>query len=334
MEALQELVLQNSLHQFIFFCEMPLAIQAKNYAAVRVSRGLQHKLFLKFWYNYRLPKLLGHYNADAFISLAGALSAKITIPQFLLFEADVLQDYTGCKKRFQKTFITNLQQAKNIFVSEMYFKNETARAFPHFADKIKVVYHPTAGNATSLTSLEQDAVKQKYSNGYDFFYCPVTAGSLQYILLLLKAFSIFKKWQKSSLKMILHGPPAAEQLVENFANYKYKNDIFFVQAADEAIVSAAYCVVCLDNYSPAGYPFVVLKTAVPLILFHTALNDAVFSGAVFFAGKNAQSLAGQMADVYKDEDKRAQVVQAGKLLAQKYNAGNTATLLWHELVKK
>ncbi|WP_353934802.1 glycosyltransferase, partial [Acinetobacter baumannii] len=66
------------------------------------------------------------------------------------------------------------------------------------------------------------------------------------LLHLLKAFSLFKKWHKSNMKLVIAGRLAwhYETFLEKLKTYKYKNDIvltgYLPETDLQALVAGAY----------------------------------------------------------------------------------------------
>ena len=74
-----------------------------------------------------------------------------------------------------------------------------------------------------------EATKNVFAEGCDYFLFPVNSVSEHSLIIILKAFSQLKKWQKTSMKMLfLFEKEADEKLLPDFKNYKYKNDVKFL----------------------------------------------------------------------------------------------------------
>lgn len=78
---------------------------------------------------------------------------------------------------------------------------------------------------------EKEAIKEKYTNGTDFFLFNGPLYPPDTLISLLKAFSAFKKWQQSSLKLVLAGPSGKKtaELKGKLESYKYREDVILLE---------------------------------------------------------------------------------------------------------
>lgn len=68
------------------------------------------------------------------------------------------------------------------------------------------------------------------ASGHAYFFCIADGLSETEMIALLKAFSLFKKWQQSSLQLLIswtQTPPYYTSLRQQVATYKYRNDLHF-----------------------------------------------------------------------------------------------------------
>ena len=100
---------------------------------------------------------------------------------------------------------------------------------------------------------EREQIKEKYTAGTEYFLYPGPLYPPDPLIILLKAFSHFKKWQQSNMKLVLAGPASrkTKQLKEKLATYKYREDIAIIEdpgaAALTELTTAAYALVFADK---------------------------------------------------------------------------------------
>lgn len=100
---------------------------------------------------------------------------------------------------------------------------------------------------------EIEQIKEKYASGTGYFLYAGPVYPPDLLITLLKAFSHFKKWQQSNMKLVLAGPinRKTKKLKEKLATYKYREDVIIIEGpAAEAIdelTAAAFATVAIDK---------------------------------------------------------------------------------------
>lgn len=81
---------------------------------------------------------------------------------------------------------------------------------------------------------EREQIKEKYTGGTEYFLYTGPLYPPDLLITLLKAFSHFKKWQRSNMKLTLAGPASKKtaQLKEKLATYKYREDVVILEDPD------------------------------------------------------------------------------------------------------
>ncbi len=323
-------------NHFIFFVEKKIKLLVNNCTVVIISPKPKNKLLQHYWYNYKLPALLKRYDVNTFISTADMLSLKTTIDQYLLFEDDVFATEKKSNNYFKKIFSSNLKKARGIFVAEEIFKTNAISRLPDGEEKIKVVFHGIGDKKLPLGFTDQQSVKNQYTEGFEYFLYFVNSYTAVHLVIILKAFSLFKKWQKSSMKLVFILQNIKEEgLINDFKNYKYKNDIVFVTDKHNSayILQTAYTTICFEKYAGNNKIFEAVQSGVPVIADETAINTAVFTNTVLFCEITAQSLSQKMMLLYKDEFERNRLIEAGYSKAIKYNSEAAAHKIWDTLTE-
>lgn len=100
---------------------------------------------------------------------------------------------------------------------------------------------------------EREQIKEKYAGGTEYFLYAASIYPVDPLILLLKAFSYFKRWQQSNMKLIVAGATnrKTEKLKEKLATYKYREDVILIEnPAAEALIeltAGAYASVTIDG---------------------------------------------------------------------------------------
>jgi hypothetical protein len=284
--------------------------------------GIKNKIAQAYWHNFTLPKLL--QKATCFIT-NDKLCRKINIPQFFFAEDDI----TNAKPKF---FVT-LGKAQKVFVVENVFKMHLDNFLPK--EKTISLLQALQTMPLHLSYNQTKSIQGEYTNGYDYFLFFVNTFSKENIITVLKAFSIVKKWQKTSMKLLLLLDNVEElDLVPDFKNYKHKTDVEFVTStADNFAPLTASAFACLHfaNYNFIQNAFVALQNNVPVITNDTALHKSIFKNAVLYTSITDKNIAENMQQLYKDEQLKKELLHDAKALLQNYNAEKAAEDLYQNI---
>src|SRR5690606_23946751 len=118
------------------------------------------------------------------------------------------------------------------------------------AEKTKLVKHGLSSVFQPMDWDEKDKFLAAFSGGTEYFIAACTALTRQNILSLLKAFSLFKKRQKSGMQLVLVLKEVSiDDCVKDFHLYKYRNDVKLVNYTNDAdyakMLAAAYAAIYL-----------------------------------------------------------------------------------------
>jgi glycosyltransferase involved in cell wall biosynthesis len=346
-ETFQRITRNHPEHEFIFIFDRPYDqrfIFSANVIPVVVGPPARHPILWKLWYDIRVPSILKKYKADVFVSCDGFCSLTTSIPQclvvhdlsFLHFPSFIPKTHELYLKRYTPKFVA--KAAITITVSE-FSKKDILSQYKVDASKVAVVYNAVKEQFHPITEKEKEDTKNKYSEGKDYF---VYAGSVhprKNLTNLLKAFSVFKKKQKSSLKLIIAGRLAWKfnSFVESLQSYKYRDDVIMTGYLPEEelvrIVGSAYALVYPSLWEGFGVPVLeAMRCEVPVITsLGSAMQEIAKEAALYADPANYNDIADKMMLLYKDENLRSKLVQQGKQVEKEYSWDRSAEQLWDKI---
>jgi glycosyltransferase involved in cell wall biosynthesis len=225
-------------------------------------------------------------------------------------------------------------------VSE-FSKKDILAHYPMDPEKISVASGAARSIFHNIHWAEKDAIKSGYADGREYFLFVGGIHPRKNLLNLLKAFSLFKKWQKSNMRLIVVGRLAWQytDLIEKLKTYKYREDVVMLNyVSDEQlakITASAYALVYPSFFEGFGLPILeAMQSATPVICSNTSSMPETAADAALLADPNdPDSIAKQMLAVYKDETLRDELVQKGKLRAADFSWDTTADLVWNAILK-
>ena len=177
-------------------------------------------------------------------------------------------------------------------------------------------------------------IKQKYTDGREFFLAFKEIGPSSNWEELLKAFSIFKKWQQSSFKLLIVAQVDAEfveEFEEKFNSYKYRQDVRILDPGKDdidAILPTAFGLICAEPDHTGITLLNGFKTEVPVITSPNELFDEDISGAFLPAIYSADELSRQLINLYRDERLRETLVEKAREIQNKYSWQKSADLFY------
>lgn len=348
-EILNRWVQQHAQHQFIFIFDRPFDqrfITAPNITPVITGPPARHPLLWKWWYDVKVPAVLRKYKADVFISADGFCSLKSKVPQCLVIHDLAFLHYPAFIKKSHLRFYNRytprfLQKAKTVITVSAFSKADINKQYAVPADKITVVHNAAKNIFTALSYEEKEKVKDNYTAGKNYFIYTGSVHPRKNLINLLKAFSVFKKRQKSDWKLVLTGRLAwkYDHFLESLKSYKYRDDVvltgYIAEEELAKLVAAAYAMVYPSLWEGFGVPVVeAMQSRVPVITSAGSAMEEITRGAALYAdATDYQDIADKMMRLYKDEQLRNELIEKGVAVAADYNWDKTASLLWDCVLK-
>lgn len=349
IECFSRLALRYPQHQFIYIFDKAfdtVNIASKNSTPVVIGLPAKNPLLLQYWFNYKIPALLRKHKVDVFVSAGGYCSLRSKVPQCLIInDLSFLhhpQLFTRSWLRFYKSnTVKFLTKAKTIVSHSQFLKKEIITHYKIADDKISVAYHGIGENFTAIGWQQKDAVKQTHTQGLEYFLYSGPIHPQQNLMALLKAFSFFKKRQKSNMQLVIASTTKTNDaaFIKSLASFKYRKEVKLLEhvpdASMTAITAAAYAVV----YTPIGEGFgwsltEAMYSDVPVITSRTGTNVEICGDAALYVNPNDfNDIADKMMLLFKDENMRNKLIAKGRQQAGLYNWNKTIAVVWDALLK-
>ena len=336
-------------HQFVFIFDRPYNkrfIFASNITPVIIGPPARHPLIWKYWYDVKIPALLKKYEVDVFVSADGLCSLTTNVPQCLVLHDLAFLHYPSHLKKshlfFFKRYVPKfLKKAKSIATVSEFSKHDILHHYKTDTDKINVVYSAAKEIFRPVAIEIAEETKNKYTKGMEYFLYVGAIHPRKNLVNLLKAFSIFKKRQKSNIKLVLAGRLAWKYdfFIQNLKNYKYRDDVIMLGYVSEdelvKIMASAYALVYPSLLEGFGVPVLeAMKCNVPVITSsRSSMQEIARDAALYADPENFENIAENMMRIYKDENLRKELIEKGKIIAPQYSWQRTAELLWQSILK-
>ena len=241
-------------------------------------------------------------------------------------------------KRSTSNFI---KKTKVIVTLSQFAKQAIIKNYNTDADKIEVVYSGINEIFDRINIEERETTKEKYADGNEYFIYTGEIGPDKNLVNLLRAFSAFKKRQKSGMQLIIAGNYGKkyEEFLDQLRLFKFREEVKVLEKLtpekSAKITASAYAMVypsLFENFATQALQ--AMKSDVPVITSpNTAIHEICEDAALYANPENFKEIALQMISVFQNENLRSKLIEKGRVQAKKYNWNMTANLFWKAIEK-
>jgi glycosyltransferase involved in cell wall biosynthesis len=343
-QVLQRMVLSHPEHDFIFIFDRPFHpdfIFAKNVIPIVVGPPARHPFLWWIWFEISIPRILKKYKADVFLSTDGFASLQTKVPQCLVIHDLAFVHYPQyipkliCKylQIFTKKYVA---KASAIVTVSQHTYNDVATTYNIPTSKLNIVYNGAHADYKPLSFAIKTEIKNKYTNGVDYF---VYAGSLhprKNIVNLLKAFAQFKKFTQSKMKLLLIGRLAwlTKEIELALEQHPYVSDIIRIPYLDASelskVIGSAYAMVYVSRFEGFGIPILeAISCHVPVITSNiTSMPEVGGDACLLVNPESATDIADAMKQIYNNENLKNKLIENCAAQAAKFNWNISAEKLF------
>lgn len=284
----------------------------------------KNRFLLKLWYRIHLLKILQKNNSPMLVSFNRHPNISLPVRQILINWND------ENSKVFVGTVFSGLQNSKS---GKLRKSNvETSVDGSSIQPAADPAYQPVDVSEATI-------IKNQWAQGKEYFFCKNRITVKKEFIFLLKAFSLFKKRQKSAFGLLVHvkHPVTFEQLL---STYKYRSDIFLLEskkAEDISRVCAAAYGVVLTDASPDTVSDVLeaMQCRVPVIVpLFPELTDMAGDAVLNFETGSDVSLGENLMRLYTDENRRSQLISRGAVISGNYSLKKNADAIWQAVLNQ
>jgi hypothetical protein len=306
--------------------------------------AIQPEEAMRFRYQW-LASLLSDYPCT-FVVSAQDLESTAVLPRLLLTEPAF--HWRG-KKQARREALQKLmqQQSPCIWVSDQNQAlsiNPAPTIWTSKDDMISIASQQRLPVSPWMDPPEweyQVKICEMEANGSHYFCCSVDALSEMEIINLLKAFSLFKKWQQSGLQLILtweQTPSFSASFQEKVQTFRYRGDVqwrFQMKPDQKAnLIAAAYAYLHFGISSQSWWVIAAATLFVPVIAPLERTHPSLVGAHICEASLEQEQVVGQeMIRLYKDEVYRSQKVQSAYRVALPWT-GSEILQQWRDVLEK
>lgn len=348
-QTLERIVRNHPEHDFVFFFDRaydPSFVFAPNVTPVVVHPQARHPILFYIWFEWSIPAMLRKYKIDLFLSPDSFMSLSTKVPTCLVIHDLAFEHYPDhfvLSHRLYWRHYSPLyaRKAKRIATVSTYSKNDINKRYGIDLKNIDVIYNGAHDEYKPLTHEQREEVKLKYADGCEYF---VFAGALhprKNIVNLLKAFVLFKKRQRTNMKLVIAGRMAwkYEEVEQMKEAMPFKEEVKWVgyMNVDELsqVIGASYALVYASLFEGFGIPILeAFQCNVPAIVSNTSsMPEVAGDAALLIDPSSPEDIANNMHLLYKDEALRNRLIAKAPEQVRKFDWDGAAVRLWESMMK-
>jgi hypothetical protein len=239
-------------------------------------------------------------------------------------------------KRFilKKTFNNFLKKANKIIAINEWTYSSLQTTYLDFINKIELVTLQLApSNVMEWAVLS--AAKEEIANGNNFYlyFAPI-----ERFVPILKEFSVFKKWQQTTMNLVilLKSQQEVDKALILLKGYKFKNDIqvYSIEEVSDEWLAASYAILWEGvSCMIASWIISSIQNDIPLLFDHKIQLPTTWQNAgELLSLSTSQVLSNHFKLYYKDEIYRQARARMGKEWLDSINQSSEGKELFNKIV--
>ncbi|MBK7039779.1 MAG: glycosyltransferase family 4 protein [Bacteroidetes bacterium] len=347
-EIIKRLVINHPEHEFIFFFDRPYDSQfiySDNITPVVLNPPARHPILWYLWFEWSVKFALKKYKADLFISTDGFLTLSTKVPTILVVHDLAFEhfpEHLPFKFRYYLQKFTPKFVAKSLHTITVsaYSKQDIIEKYGTDSQKISVVYNGVNNLYKPLSIDEKAKYREQYAQGAEYFVFTGALHPRKNVINLLKAFTLFKKKQRSSMKLLIIGRYAwnSEGIKDLIENHPFKQDVihYNYMQVDELcnVIGAAYALTFVSFLEGFGIPVLeAIYCNVPVIVSNnSSLPEVAGNAGLYVDPTDIEDIADKMCTMYKNEHLRNQLIENCKVQATKFSWDKSAISFYNYMM--
>lgn len=321
-------------------------IFSQNITPIVVWPPTRHAFLYYLWFQVRVKSILNKIKPDLFLSPDGLLSLGASCKQLAVIH-DInfkhnpkdMQLWTG--KFFNYYFPKYAQAADRIAAVSQFTKQDIIKEYNIDPNKIDIVYNAADEGFRPIGAEEKTKTRKKFSQGEEFFIFVGSVSPRKNIPRLLQAFDLFKKENKSNLKLVIVGANfwGKNEIQKTLNSLAFKKDVIFTGRVSDTdlknLMASAFCLVYTPYFEGFGIPLIeAMQSDIPIISANvTSMPEVAGNAALYVDPFKVEDIKNAMAKIYTDATVQKKLIDEGKIQREKFSWDQSADQLWTCITK-
>ena len=348
-ENLKRIVINHPNIHFFFVFDREFDAEfvfADNITPIILSPQARHPILYYIWFEFSITQLLKDLKPDLFLSPDGYLSLRTNIKQYgVIHDINFYYSKNDLPKfeyyYYNYFFPKYAKIATRIGTVSEFSKNDISSTFRINPSKIDVVFNGVNENFRSISLLEIQSTKKKYTNCNDFF---IYVGSLhprKNIERLFIAFDEFRMVSNRVVKLVVVGKKMwwTNQLETTYMRLRFKDDIVFTGRLEESelnrLIASSLALTYVSYFEGFGIPILEgFKCETAVITSNiTSMPEVAANAAYLIDPYSIDSIKCGLMELSQNSLLRQSLINKGKIRVLDFSWNKTAELLWQSIEK-
>jgi glycosyltransferase involved in cell wall biosynthesis len=348
-ENLRRITCQHPEHQFFFLFDRKYDesfVFNDNVTPVVAHPQARHPYLWYLFFEYGIPFQLRKIKPDLFLSTDGWIPTGLKIPT-----VNVIHDLNFLhhpefvppvvRRYYDRFFPKFAREATRLATVSEFSRQDITTSFQVTDEKIDVVFSGSNPAYKPFDEKQQSLVKQRFTDGEDFFLFVGLIHKRKNLDNIFKAFDLFKESQDSPVKLVVVGDKKwwAGEIEDTYLQMRHKDDVVMLgrQPIDVVceLTASTVAVLYASLFEGFGLPIVdAFNAHVPVITSNvSAMPEIAGDAALIVDPTQPQQIADAMNMLWMDNSLRDRLIENGKARQSLFTWDRTADLLWRTIEK-
>ncbi len=346
-ETLKRITNQHPDDHFIFLFDRDFDedfLFSDNITPIILSPQARHPFLFYWWFEFSVANFLNKFKPDLFLSPDGYMSLKANCKQLAVIHDLCFEHYPNdvsfiVRKYYKYFFPKFAHKATRIATVSEFSKADIIKQYGISPSLIDVVYDGCNESFHPIEETSQTLIKQKFSQGCDYFLFVGALHPRKNISRLFQAFDKFKTSQSSNVKLVIVGEKYywTREIKMTYINMKFKDDVIFTGRLStedlQNVIASALAMTYVPYFEGFGIPILeAFNCDTPVITSNiTSMPEVAGDAALLVDPFSVDSISNAMIYIYKDEDMRNALIAKGRKRRLDFSWDKTATALWESI---
>lgn len=341
-EIVKRLVERHPEHQFIFFFDRAYDekfIFGKNVEPVVLAPQARHPILHWIWFEWSIKRALKKYRCDLFFSPDGYLSLGSSIPQIPVIHDINFEYYPKdlpffARYYFRYFFPKFAKKAKKIITVSSYSKLDISRKYEVAPDNIYAIWNGASDAFSPLEKVEQAAVRQKYTEGKDYFLFVGSLNRRKNVHRLFKAYEQYRNKVSEPKELLIVGQAMWSTKEFDFSSKEGIRFTGHVKLEElTQIVGSAYALTYVPYFEGFGIPLVeAMRCGTPILSGNlTALPEVAGDAAIYCDPFKVDDITEKMVILHENKELHSQLSARALERSHLFSWDKSAEQVWEVL---
>ena len=348
-ETLRRITQSHPEHQFYFIFDREYDesfIYSDNITPVVAYPQARHPYLWYLFFEYGIPLKLKTIKPDLFLSTDGWIPTKLDIPV-----VNVIHDLNFVhhpefikpvvRRYYDRFFPKFARKSTRLATVSQFSQQDIIQSYQVPAEQISVVYNGANPAYAPFTEEQQQAIKQQYTDGCDFFLFVGLIHKRKNLANIFRAFDQFKDRSASQMKLVVVGDKKwwAGEIEDTYLGMRYQNDVVMLgrQQIDvlSRLTASATALVYASLFEGFGQPIVdAFNAHTPVITSNiTSMPEIAGDAALLVDPYSVEQIADAMFRLHSDKQLRTELINKGINRKNIFTWEHTSDLLWQAIEK-